>query len=211
MNTFSLSGWVDSVAIPLAGKHNRANAGMALAMAREIALQRGIDFSGDRARQSMRSFHGLTRRLELVGYDKARNIIVLDDYAHHPTAIEKTILGLREFYPERRIILSFMSHTYSRTHALLADFARTIALADVVILHKIYASAREHKPENFSSQDLLTATEAEKVSDLYYIEEPLDALALLRTLLQPNDLFITMGAGDNFHLSHQLIKEWASW
>jgi UDP-N-acetylmuramate--alanine ligase len=66
----------------------------------------------------------------------------MDDYGHHPTAIKSTLEGLKEFYPSRRLIVSFMSHTYTRTAALLDDFASSLIPADLVFLHKIYGSAR---------------------------------------------------------------------
>ena len=65
------------------------------------------------------------------------------DYAHHPTELVTTLAGLRAFYPGRRIVVDFMSHTYSRTAALLGDFATAFSAADEVLLHPVYASARE--------------------------------------------------------------------
>ncbi len=129
----------------------------------------------------------------------------MDDYAHHPTAIEKTLAGIREFHPDRRLIVDFMSHTYSRTQALLADFARCFAPADKVWLHRIYASAREQNASGISGADL-----AREVSrhhgDVVYIEEPADAIPLIAGDLRVGDLFVTMGAGDNWKIGRELLR-----
>jgi UDP-N-acetylmuramate--alanine ligase len=121
----------------------------------------------------------------------------MDDYGHHPTAIRTTIEGLKAFYPKRRLIVSFMSHTYTRTAALLDEFAASLSSADIVILHKIYASAREKYSGGVTGKTLFE--KFEKTSGLrdnvLYEEEPLDALPALKSLLKEGDLFLTMVRG----------------
>ena len=133
----------------------------------------------------------------------------MDDYAHHPTAIRTTLAGLRKFYPGRRIVADFMSHTYSRTTALLDEFAASFSSADIVMLHKIYASAREINPGGISGKDLY-----EKARLLHprvlYSEEVFDAAEYLKKELKEGDLFITLGAGDNWHLSKALYGEFCA-
>ena len=98
--------------------------------------------------------------------------------------------GYRTFYPGRRIILDFMSHTYSRTAALLHEFARSFEPADIVILHKIYASARETSGA-VTGEDLYRAASAMHPF-VYYTHEVMDAFDLCTRILRPGDLFITM-------------------
>ena len=129
----------------------------------------------------------------------------MDDYGHHPTAIRTTLEGLKEFYPRRRLVLSFMSHTYTRTAALLDDFASSLLPADVVFLHKIYASARENSPGGVNGKTLFEKTCALR-DGVFYTEEPEAAAAELVGLLKPGDLFITMGAGDNWKLGKTLYE-----
>lgn len=119
---------------------------------------------------------GLARRLERIGLHPTRNILILDDYAHHPSAIKTTLLGLKEFYPNRRLIVSFMSHTYSRTASLFNEFVESLLIADVLILHKIYGSAREHSNGSLSGYDLYNAVKERKLSMVFYQENPLDSL-----------------------------------
>jgi UDP-N-acetylmuramate--alanine ligase len=139
----------------------------------------------------------------------------MDDYAHHPTAIRATLRGLREFYAGRRVIVSFMSHTYSRTAALLEEFAAAFDDADIVILHKIYASAREQETdgasdftldEEFYKKTCLAKKTMDGTQNVYYFKEAVDAAPMLKKLLHEGDLFITMGAGDNWVLGRDIYE-----
>jgi UDP-N-acetylmuramate--alanine ligase len=138
----------------------------------------------------------------------------MDDYGHHPTAIKSTLSGLKEFYPERRLVLSFMSHTYTRTASLLDEFAASFEKADVVFLHKIYSSAREVYSGGVSGKTLFEKTRAlfagipGRKENVFFVEEPLDGYELLKNILKPGDLFITMGAGDNWKLGKALFDSY---
>jgi UDP-N-acetylmuramate--alanine ligase len=133
----------------------------------------------------------------------------MDDYGHHPTAIHSTLSGLREFYPERRLAVSFMSHTYTRTAALLDEFAASFKKADIVFLHKIYGSAREIDTGGVNGKTLYEKVKA-RHDTVYYTEEPEDAAEQLLQILRPGDLFITMGAGDNWKLGKKLLDYYES-
>ena len=158
----------------------------------------------DLLEKGLYNFTGSRRRSEIVG--KVRNILIMDDYGHHPSAIRKTLEGIREFYPEKRIILDFMSHTYSRTAALLEEFAGSFNAADSVILHKIYASAREEFSGSVTGKDLYEAASRQH-GNVRYFEEPDQALPFLLEELKEGDLFITMGAGDNWQLGRHVLDE----
>ena len=136
----------------------------------------------------------------------------MDDYGHHPTAIRTTLAGLKEFYPGRRLVLSFMSHTYTRTASLLDEFAASFDNADIVFLHKIYSSAREVYRGGVSGKTLFEKTKTYfsgipgRKERVFFVEEPLDGYEPLRNILRPGDLFITMGAGDNWKLGEKLFN-----
>jgi UDP-N-acetylmuramate--alanine ligase len=155
-------------------------------------------------KDSLGSFEGTRRRCEVLGC--ARGILFMDDYAHHPTAIRETLKGIREFYPDRRIVVDFMSHTYSRTKALLTDFGESFEAADRVILHRIYSSAREVNRGNVSGRDLFDEV-SKHHSDVVFFEEPLEAVSHLKSTLAKDDLFVTMGAGDNWRLGVEVFNE----
>lgn len=205
---FRLAGWPDRrLELKVPGRHLVLDAAGAVALcvllieAEKGSAPEPADW--DAIAEGLVSFAGSRRRSEIVG--EAGGVLLMDDYGHHPTAIRTTIEGLRSFYPRRRIIVDFMSHTYSRTKALLSDFAACFEGADVVILHKIYASARERSGD-ISGRDLYDATR-QRHPNVHYFEEVDDALPFCRDLLEPGDLFITMGAGNNWTLSHALYED----
>jgi len=132
----------------------------------------------------------------------------MDDYGHHPTAIKTTFEGLRGFYPTRRLVVSFMSHTYTRTAALLDEFAASLAEADLLFLHKIYASAREKFDGHINGRSIMEKIESlpARRAEVYYTDEPLDAFDQLKDILKPGDLFLTLGAGSNWPLGVKLFE-----
>ena len=98
-----------------------------------------------------------------------------------------------------------MSHTYSRTKALLDEFSRAFNDADIVILNKIYASARENNDNDVTGETLFEKTKKHHKKVFYYAE-PSDACSFVLSLLKPGDIFITMGAGDNWKLGIMVLE-----
>jgi UDP-N-acetylmuramate--alanine ligase len=206
-----VAGFPETLRLRVPGRHNGLNAAAALALTASLAKNEyafaGEGFEGwsgegrDKLRRALEEFGGSRRRSEILG--EAGGILFMDDYGHHPTAIEATLGGLKEFYPRRRLVVSFMSHTYTRTASLLDRFAASFGAADMVVLHKIYASAREQYRGGVTGRGLFEKTR-EKRDGVYYTEEPLEAEDLLKRTLRSGDLFLTMGAGDNWKLGKAL-------
>jgi UDP-N-acetylmuramate--alanine ligase len=205
--------------IKIPGRHQALNCAAALALTsalvkKEFAAREEAQGSGwtqerlQAVQKALEGFKGCKRRCETIG--EAGGIIFMDDYGHHPTAIKTTLAGLKSFYPARRIVASFMSHTYTRTAALLDDFAAAFAGADVLLLHKIYASARETYQGGVTGKTLCEKIAenrgAEKRETVRYIDEPLDAFGPLKEILRPGDIFITIGAGNNWPLCEKLFR-----
>ena len=202
---FKLEKFKDlELAINVPGTHNVRNSAAAAALMTMMLDDEKMSVdAGAGIASGLLKFRGTKRRSEIVG--ESGGILIMDDYGHHPAAIKTTIDGLRDFYPDRRIIVDFMSHTYSRTAALLDDFSRSFGSADLVLLHKIYASARE-AAGTVTGRDLYDKT-CENHSDVRYFEEIMDAHSFLGEELCQGDLFITMGAGDNWKLGYRLYSE----
>src|SRR3989338_5154749 len=178
--------------LKLPGEHNRMNAAAAFAVADFLNIDEDI------IRKSLTEFSGTSRRLEKRGVTEVGTIIY-DDYAHHPTEIKASLQALREIYPVgiKKITVVFQQHLYSRTKALFDDFAKSFKGADTVFLLPIYF-AREDPDPSVSSEKLAQAicTEEESVKafpDFPSAEEAVKALSL-----GPNDIFITMGAGEAY-------------
>ena len=206
-SVFFLRGFTGEFRIGIPGEHSILNAAAAIALVISLIKEdRGTITAADLTaiRKSLAAFKGAKRRSEILG--EVNGILFMDDYGHHPTAIHKTLEGLRAFDPKRRIIADFMSHTYSRTAALLPEFAGAFSYADTVILHKIYASARE-KYNGSTTGKTLYEQMKKKHKHVHYFEEIMDAKDFVKKILRKGDLFITVGAGDNWKLGRAVYTE----
>ena len=219
--TLRLRGFPAELKLRIPGKHTALNTAAAFALCsslvkKEFGSETNDGWNEERIaglKKTLEEFSGSRRRSEILG--EAGGILFMDDYGHHPTAIKSTLDGLKEFYPQRRLIISFMSHTYTRTAALFDEFASCFESADLILLHKIYSSAREVYRGGISGKALF-----EKAKQLaggqfsgtgerfFYSEEVEDGAELLKTKLRPGDLFITMGAGDNWKLGKMLFNHY---
>lgn len=178
------------------GMHNRFNAAAALAVAKREKLDIAT------AKAALAQFTGTWRRFEYKG--EVNGALVYDDYAHHPTEMRAVIDGVRELYPDRRLVLVFQPHTYSRTKALFDDFAKALGLADKVILLPIYA-AREANASGVTSRELAVRA-LEFVKDAHFIETLEAAEQLLRHDVNEHDVVVVMGAGSVNELAKNLTK-----
>jgi len=204
---FSLGKFSSSFTLKVPGSHNVLNAAAALAVVNVILEEESVKAGPDieeRMRKGLAAFSGSRRRSEVIG--RAGDVLFIDDYGHHPTEIQKTLKGMKDFYPGMRIIVDFMSHTYTRTKALLREFSESFSPADCVILHRIYGSARETEQGSVTGETLFREVK-EKHPQAYYFHEVMDAAPFLKGFLQPGDLFITMGAGDNWQLGKYLYED----
>ncbi|MBI9102962.1 MAG: UDP-N-acetylmuramate--L-alanine ligase [Spirochaetales bacterium] len=218
-NRFSLAGWEAEFSLRVPGKHTVLNAAAALALVSRLAgFSEGIPdrIQVEALKQGIASFAGSRRRSEILG--ESRGILFMDDYAHHPSAIITTLKGLKEFYPDRRLVVDFMSHTYSRTAGLFKEFCRAFKDADVLILHKIYGSAREKEGAAGSKvsgmslfegvrEDWMRHGKRPGEKDICYFHEIEESREFLSALLQPGDLFLTMGAGNNWTMGRDLYNQ----
>lgn len=224
-NNFKLQLFDKELYLKVPGRHEVMDACAAVALCCELLRTFGKN-PADYVEQiavGLSNFAGGKRRSEIIGKMKTKignDVIVIDDYGHHPTAVKTTLEGFREFYKGRKIIVDFMSHTYSRTQALIKEFAASFDSADVVILHKIYSSAREN-PADFNITGLTLFNETvnhlksvkEEMLAKYY-DEILDAKDfVMEELNKPLDsrypdgyLFVTMGAGDNWKLGKAILE-----
>ena len=205
-NRFRINALDKTFRIRIPGDHVIQDAAAALALVCDQLKSMGMEINSnvaDQLAEGIYNFTGSRRRSEIVG--ERKGILIMDDYGHHPSAVRKTLEGIREFYPGRRIVVDFMSHTYTRTAALLDDFAASFGAADQVILHKIYASAREEYSGAITGKDLYNKTCGHH-RNVRYFDEPEEALPYLKKELRPGDLFITMGAGNNWPLGRSLYN-----
>lgn len=180
----------------LVGEFNRENARAALAACLAVVPT----LSPEAAVKSLSEFQGSWRRFEYKG-ETPNGALVYDDYAHHPTAVAKTIAGAREKFPGKKVVVAFHPHLYSRTKSFLTEFAEALSCADKAIVAPIYA-AREAEDPSISNQILAEAAGQNVIA--------LDSFDAIRgELLKEGEgvLIITMGAGDIYKIAEQIADE----
>ena len=178
------------VRLNLPGRHNVLNALAAIAVARELEIPDAA------VQHALATFQGIDRRLQVLGEVACRcgQVQFVDDYGHHPTAIEATLEAVRTGWPGRRLVVAFQPHRYSRTRDLMEDFARVLAEVDVLLLTEVYA-AGEQPIGGADGRALARAirsrgrAEPVFVDDVHALPEALDAV------LEDGDLVLTLGAG----------------
>lgn len=185
---------IDHIHLNLVGLHNISNSLPVIAIARECKIPMEIIKNG------LLTFTGTDRRFQYKG--EIGGVKIIDDYAHHPTAITATLKAARNF-PHNNLWCVFQPHTYTRTKAFLKDFAKSLSLADKIVLADIYA-AREKDPGDISSKDL--KEELEKLGKEVYYFPCFDEIEnfLLQNCTN-GDLLITMGAGDIVTIGESLL------
>jgi UDP-N-acetylmuramate--alanine ligase len=183
------------VVLDVPGLHNVYNALATLV----VAQSQGVD--PKQAAEVLGHFRGVGRRFEVKG--EANGIIVIDDYAHHPTEIKATLAAARTRFGQRPIWVVFQPHTFSRTISLFDDFLGAFGDADHVIVVDIYAS-REQNDSLISSRDLVNQMAH---PDVRYIGPLSDAVEYLLERLAPPAALITLGAGDGDLVGEQVLKK----
>ena len=183
------------VTLGVTGEHNIYNSLSAIAVARAI----GISF--DTIKKGLLEFSGTDRRFQLKG--KVNGFTIIDDYAHHPQEIAATIATAKK-YPHKKLWVAFQPHTYSRTLALMDDFAGALSQADEIILADIYA-AREQNTVGVSSDDLRKLMLSQN-TNVYYIPDFPSIEEFILSHLEEGDLLITMGAGNIVDVGEDLLK-----
>ncbi len=187
------NNFLDKFKISLFGKHNISNAASVIVQLLELG------FKTKDIKKAIKDFQGAKRRFELLY--KKNNFYLFDDYAHHPKEIESTIKAARERFPNKKIIVIFQPHTFSRTLSLLSDFRKSLALADMSFTLPIFASARENKDQfKISSKDIADNKK------IFYLDSKEELLEKLKNSLQKNEVVFTMGAGDIYKLKNQIIN-----
>ena len=187
------------VRLRVPGVHNASNAMAALAVSDFL----GVPFGA--AREALTGFRGVERRFEIKG--KAGGVLVIDDYAHHPTEIRATLRAAKELFPEKRIWAVWQPHTYSRTRALLGEFAASFDDADRVLVLPIYA-ARESDTLDVTALDVVEAMDHSGVQTVSSLE---DAVERLLNAVRPEDVVLTLGAGDGNLVGERLLTRLEGW
>lgn len=196
MEVFIHGTYAGDLELQVSGKHNILDALAATAFCYEVGIPVTEIFA------TLNTFCGTKRRFEHIGVRDGA--IIVDDYAHHPTEIRSTLEGARLSFPERRIRAIFQPHTYSRTEKLLEDFSQAFKVADEVVVAEIFASAREQGQYSVSASVLAEMINQQGV-EARYIGPLEDIKSYLSQTLAPQDLVLTLGAGDIYKVGEGLV------
>ncbi len=186
------------VELPLPGRHNVQNALAALAVAREL----GMDL--ETAARALGDFAGVGRRFEAKG-ETPGGVLVIDDYCHHPSEIKATLTAARECWPERRLVVVFQPHRYSRSRDLFDEFTTAFYGADELLVLDIYAAGEPVDPA-VSAEAMAGAIRDHGHRSVEYVGGRDEAAARLAKTLRAGDVLLTMGAGDVWRVGEEMLK-----
>lgn len=196
------SNWLE-VELNLPGRHNIQNALAAVA----VAYQLGVD--DDAIKRALQDFEGIARRFQNYGeqHTPAGSVMLVDDYGHHPTEVAATISAIRDSWPERRLVVAFQPHRYSRTEEQFEDFVLQLSETDVLLLLEVYA-AGEEPIAGADGRALCKAIRARGMVTPVFVEQPDELSELLPGLLKDGDVLLTLGAGNIGLCAAALAAEW---
>ncbi len=175
----------------VSGEHNILNALASIA----AAYENDIDFES--SVEILRTFHGSERRMQIKG--EYNEIIIMDDYAHHPSEMRATLNAVKAIYPDKRIILIYQPHRFTRTAKFLKETAQGLSLADVAYLMPVY-SAGENEISGVSSDEIINL--GKNINSINFD----NAINILSQVVKRGDLVLTMGAGDVYKIGELFLK-----
>jgi len=196
-SVFKESENLGEITLNVPGYHNVKNALAAISIASEL----GIDFAT--IQNALSEFNGVLRRFDIQG--ESKGIMIVDDYAHHPTEIRATLDAACKGW-DRRIVAVFQPHTYTRTREFYKEFAQAFDEADVLVITDVYA-AREKPIEGISGELIAQQAQSYGHKNVHYIPDFDDIIEFLKSELKAGDMLITIGAGNVFKIG-RMIKEY---
>jgi len=194
-----------AVTLNLPGVHNVRNSLAAIAVATELGVEDAAML------RALAAFQGVDRRLQHIDdvMTSVGRLTVIDDYGHHPTEIEATLEAVRQGYPERRVVLAFQPHRYTRTHDLIDDFGKALSAADVLFVTEVYA-AGEAPIAGADGRAICRAVRSRGQLEPLFVEKVEELAGALRDVVHGGDVIVAMGAGNISAVAHALPQSLAA-
>ncbi|MCC1495273.1 UDP-N-acetylmuramate--L-alanine ligase [Alcanivorax sp. 1008] len=190
------------IALPMPGRHNVLNALAAIAVATDENVPDQAIIAG------LNGFTGVGRRFDVLGEYRTADgsATLVDDYGHHPREVEATIKAVRDGWPERRLVMLFQPHRYTRTRDLYEDFVDVLSNVDALLMLEVYSAGEDPIPAA-DSRSLCHSLRQRGQVEPIYVDDSAKLSALLAKVLRDGDLLITQGAGNVSAIARQLIEE----
>jgi UDP-N-acetylmuramate--alanine ligase len=186
------------VKLKVYGIHNISNSLSVIA----LSLKENVPL--EKVKKSLAGFSGTKRRFQLIG--SACGVEIYDDYGHHPTEVQTTLAGIKNSFPLRRLICIFQPHRYTRTRDLIDQFPASFSIADITVITEVYA-ANEDKMEGVSGKLIVDKMKSANISTPKFIAKKSDIAKYLVPLLEPGDIVLTLGAGDIYTVSKEIVAQ----
>ncbi|MAS25078.1 MAG: UDP-N-acetylmuramate--L-alanine ligase [Oceanospirillaceae bacterium] len=195
-----------NIRLRMPGKHNVLNALATIA----VADDEGV--SDEAIVNALEKFAGVGRRFTVCGEFALGDgdVMMVDDYGHHPRELEVTIEAIRSGFPERRLVMLFQPHRYTRTHDLYEDFVKVLSRADALLLMEVYP-AGEKPIAGADGRSLCGSIRQRTTLDPVFVERDESLKQPLQGILRPGDILLTQGAGDIGSLALQLARDLPDW
>jgi UDP-N-acetylmuramate--alanine ligase len=199
------SGQPLNVTVNLPGTHNVLNSLAAIVVASELGIE---DAAIQRA---LVNFQGIDRRLQHIADVETAvgRVTIIDDYGHHPTEVAATLEALRQGYPDRRLVLAFQPHRYTRTHDLIDDFSKALSKADALLVTEVYAAGETPIP-GADGRAICRAVRGRGNVEPIFVDKVEGLAESLADVIQDGDVIVTMGAGHISAVSHELPRKLAA-
>lgn len=194
-----------NIALPMPGRHNVLNALAAVAVATDENVPDEAIIAG------LNGFTGVGRRFDVLGEYRTADgsATLVDDYGHHPREVEVTIKAVRDGWPDRRLVMLFQPHRYTRTRDLYEDFVDVLSNVDALLMLEVYSAGEDPIPAA-DSRSLCHSLRQRGQVEPIYVDDPAKLPALLGKVLRNGDLLLTQGAGNVSAIARQLITEGAA-
>ncbi len=187
-----------NVTLQIPGKHNVQNALAAIS----VGLELGVPFANVKA--GIEKFTGVYRRWEKKG--EINGVALYDDYAHHPTECKATLTGAKAGWRRHRVVCVFQPHLYSRTRDFYEEFGKAFLSADVLIVTDVYP-AREEPIQGVTGELIVNAAKQYGHKEAHYVQDKKSVPSYLMSIVKPNDIVITMGAGDIWKFGEEFLQQ----
>ena len=196
-----IENWLE-ITLNMPGEHNVLNALAAIAVANEIGVE------ATAIQTALLNFEGIGRRFELHGEYQVGSATVMhvDDYGHHPREVEATIQAIRNGWPDKRLVVAFQPHRYTRTRDLFEDFTAVLSNVDILVLLEVY-SAGEAVIAGADGRSLARAIRARGQVEPVFVEQIEELATTLKAVLQDGDILLTLGAGSVGAAANKLKTE----